>query len=420
MTETSSLAERLVAALGGRHGEHPGFRAAHARGICAGGTFTATSDARTLTRAVHLQGQPVPVTVRFSNGSGAPARPDYANDGRGMAVKFHLPDGSVNDMVGITLGQFFVRTPEDFIEFLGVTSPDPATGQPDLGRINAFLQEHPETRTALEADFNQPSPASYSTVAFNGIHAFRVSNDAGESRFIRYRWEPEAGVHTIERDAAKAAGREYLQDELNARLSTGSVGFKLIFFLAGDGDPLTDPTVAWPAERTAVEMGRLVLDRVLEDQEGDCEARIFDPTVLADGIECSEDPILHARSLAYSLSFARRRGIRHPDHATSPGAGETEEAVRPGQLSGAMSGDHRIAIANVDGVLFAFDDTCTHRGCSLSQGSLEGATVTCPCHGSQFDVTTGEVKRGPATRPVALYPLEPSGAPQSSADSAGK
>lgn len=409
MTETASLAERLVAALGGRHGEHPGFRAAHARGICAAGTFTATSAASELTRAVHMQGQPVPVTVRFSNGSGAPTRPDYANDGRGMAVKLQLPDGSVTDMVGITLGQFFVRTPEDFIEFLGVTSPDPATGQPDLGRINAFLQEHPETRAALEVDFNQPIPASYCTIAFNGIHAFKVSNEAGESRFIRYRWEPESGVQTIERDAAKAAGRDYLQDEVRRRLSSGTAAFTLTFFLAEAGDPLTDATAAWPPERRSVHVGRLVLDRVLEDQEGGCEARIFDPTMVTDGIECSEDPILHARSLAYSLSYARRRGIRHPDHVP-PGGEEMGETILPGRIGSRASGDHRIAIANLDGVLHAFDDTCTHRGCSLSQGVLEGTTVTCPCHGSQFDVTTGEVRRGPATQPVATYRLDATGA----------
>jgi catalase len=409
MTETASLAQRLISALGGRHGQHPGFRAAHARGICAGGTFTATSDARGLTRAVHMQGQPVPVTVRFSNGSGAPTRPDYANDGRGMAVKFHLPDGSFTDMVGITLGQFFVRTPEDFIEFLGVTSPDPSTGQPDLGRINAFLEEHPETRAALEVDFNQPTPASYCTTAFNGIHAFQVSNEAGESRFIRYRWEPEAGVQTTDRDTAKAAGRDYLQDELRRRLAAGNAEFTLTFFLAEAGDPLTDPTATWPPERRGVEMGRLILDRVLDDQEGSCEARIFDPTVVTDGIECSEDPILHARSQAYALSFARRRGIRHPDHVPPPGT-ELGKEVLPGQIGRQTVGDHQVAIANSNGVLYAFDDTCTHRGCSLSQGVLEGTTVTCPCHGSQFDVTTGEVRRGPATRPLAVYQMDASGA----------
>ena len=65
----------------------------------------------------------------------------------------------------------------------------------------------------------------------------------------------------------------------------------------------------------------------------------------------------------------------------------------------------RIAIAKVDDALYAFGDTCTHQGCSLAGGELDGATVTCPCHGSQFDVTTGQVVRGPAQEPVRSYPV---------------
>jgi nitrite reductase/ring-hydroxylating ferredoxin subunit len=60
----------------------------------------------------------------------------------------------------------------------------------------------------------------------------------------------------------------------------------------------------------------------------------------------------------------------------------------------------KVNIASVSGELHAFDDTCTHRACSLAKGKLEGTTVTCPCHGSQFDVTTGEVLRGPAQSAV--------------------
>jgi nitrite reductase/ring-hydroxylating ferredoxin subunit len=65
---------------------------------------------------------------------------------------------------------------------------------------------------------------------------------------------------------------------------------------------------------------------------------------------------------------------------------------------------NRIAIAGVGGAFYAFGDTCTHQGCSLAEGELEGTIVTCPCHGSQFDVTTGEV-RGPAREPVRSYPV---------------
>jgi nitrite reductase/ring-hydroxylating ferredoxin subunit len=65
----------------------------------------------------------------------------------------------------------------------------------------------------------------------------------------------------------------------------------------------------------------------------------------------------------------------------------------------------RIAIAKVGDGFYAFGDICTHQGCSLAEGQLDGTTVTCPCHGSKFDVTTGEVIRGPAGEPVQSYPV---------------
>ena len=68
-------------------------------------------------------------------------------------------------------------------------------------------------------------------------------------------------------------------------------------------------------------------------------------------------------------------------------------------------GSSRIAIARVGDAFDAFGDTCTHQGCSLADGELAGTTVTCPCHGSQFDVTTGDVLRGPALEPVRSYPV---------------
>ena len=61
------------------------------------------------------------------------------------------------------------------------------------------------------------------------------------------------------------------------------------------------------------------------------------------------------------------------------------------------------------GHLYAFDDTCTHVGCSLANGELEGTTVTCACHGSQFDVTSGAVLRGPAQRPVRSRAMQVEG-----------
>jgi 3-phenylpropionate/trans-cinnamate dioxygenase ferredoxin subunit len=142
---------------------------------------------------------------------------------------------------------------------------------------------------------------------------------------------------------------------------------------------------------------------VAADQAADCEARVFDPTVLPDGIECSDDPILHARSRAYSVSLAQRRGIRHPSAQPAEGPAQVGE-ISPGEIKLAATGENPIAVANVGGTLYGFDDRCTHRQCSLAQGSLEGQVVTCPCHGSQFDVTSGAVLRGPAKEPLRTYP----------------
>ena len=63
----------------------------------------------------------------------------------------------------------------------------------------------------------------------------------------------------------------------------------------------------------------------------------------------------------------------------------------------------RVAVANIAGAFHAFDDTCTHRQCSLAEGDLEDTIVICPCHGSEFDVRSGEVLQGPAREPVEPY-----------------
>ena len=79
--------------------------------------------------------------------------------------------------------------------------------------------------------------------------------------------------------------------------------------------------------------------------------------------------------------------------------------LQPGELTVVDVEGTRIAIANVDGRLHAFDDTCTHEQCSLAEGVLEGNVVTCACHGAEFDVTTGAVVAPPATIPLKSYPV---------------
>jgi len=75
-------------------------------------------------------------------------------------------------------------------------------------------------------------------------------------------------------------------------------------------------------------------------------------------------------------------------------------AVLAGEMHVFEVAGTKVSVASVGGHLYGFDDTCTHAGCSLAKGKLDGTTVTCPCHGSQFNVTSGAVLRGPAQRPV--------------------
>jgi nitrite reductase/ring-hydroxylating ferredoxin subunit len=79
--------------------------------------------------------------------------------------------------------------------------------------------------------------------------------------------------------------------------------------------------------------------------------------------------------------------------------------VPEGEMRQFQVGGEDVAVANVDGELHAFSDVCTHMQCSLVEGDLEGTTVTCMCHGSEFDVTTGDVLGGPATEPVQTFEL---------------
>ena len=83
--------------------------------------------------------------------------------------------------------------------------------------------------------------------------------------------------------------------------------------------------------------------------------------------------------------------------------------VAPGRLLAIDMEGTRVAVANVDGRFFAIGDSCTHRGCSLSDGELSGTVVTCPCHGGQFDVTNGEVVGGPPRESTPTYFVQAEG-----------
>jgi catalase len=306
---TATLWTEIVDALNAVNGRHPGHRAVHAKGTVCTGTFTPTAEASKLSRAAHLQGEPVKATIRFSNASGDPNTSD-ANPiaGRGMAVKFHLPDGEATDIVAVPLVVFLARNPEDFLELTRARIPDPETGQPDPEKLGAYLAAHPETGLALEKGFPKLAPTtSFATSDYRALHSFALVDSDGGRHWGRYTWEPEAGVEYLTEEQRDAAGRHYLQEEIRERLASDIARFTLEFTLANEDDELDDPTVEWLGEHRVIELGELEVIEVAEDAEPpDGPPLVFDPMRLTDGIEPSDDKILAARPKAYSVSIERR------------------------------------------------------------------------------------------------------------------
>ena len=170
----------------------------------------------------------------------------------------------------------------------------------------AFLANHPESVPAVQFSMAALPPVSYATVQYNGIHTFVLIDAAGRRTPFRYQWEPHAGSASLTEAEAAERPRDYLHEELSERLAREPVQFRLTFQLAQPDDPLDDPTAAWPADRPTISAGHLELTELVADQHGDCEARIFDPGNVVDGVEPSGDPILAIRSHAYGVSYARR------------------------------------------------------------------------------------------------------------------
>ena len=82
------------------------------------------------------------------------------------------------------------------------------------------------------------------------------------------------------------------------------------------------------------------------------------------------------------------------------------EPTEPDEVRTLTHDDRLLAVANADGSWYAFDDVCPHHDCPLADGYLAGTTIECDCHGSIFDLATGQVRRGPATSPMAVHEVD--------------
>jgi catalase len=297
---------QIVETMRALAGSHPGFRPVHAKGIVCSGTFRGAPDAPRMSRASHLQGQVVPTVIRFANASGNPDVHDGLANTRSLVVKFQLVDGKNADILANSIEGFPVRTPEDFLAFLRAQLPDSVTGQPAPDAVPRFLETHPAARAFIEHLSQKPVPASYGQASYHAEHSFRFTAADGTSRFGRYHWVPEAGEAYLSPDDASTRDANFLRDELESRLRDGPVVFRLVLQLAAVGDPTDDVTALWPADRPLVELGRLEVTSISPTSAADERRLVFDPTNLTDGIDLSADPILLARSSAYSISYDHR------------------------------------------------------------------------------------------------------------------
>jgi len=300
------LADDLLKQFDTIFGLHPGFRPAHAKGALLDGTFTPAPGADSLTRAPHIKNPSTPVTVRFSDSTGIPVIPDNdpnANP-RGIGIRFHVGERVHTDIIGHSTDGFPTHTGAEFLEFLrAVASSGASKASPSP--IEVFLGSHPAALAFVKAP--KPAPSSFARESYFGVTAMRFTNKDGVSRFGRYRIVPEAGIdHLSDADVA-GKSKDFLFDELTARVSSGPIAFRVVVQLAQDGDVVDDATVHWPEERTLADFGRIVLTGPTADSAAVQKRMIFDPIPRVDGIDPSDDPLLELRAALYLLSGRRRR-----------------------------------------------------------------------------------------------------------------
>jgi catalase len=301
-----ALSQDLLQQFDTIFGLHPGFRPAHAKGAMLTGTFTPSPDALSLTRAPHINRESTPVTVRFSNSTGIPLVPDNdpnANP-RGLAIRFHLAEHVHTDIVSHSTDGFPVRTGQEFLEFLrAIASSDPS--KPSPSPVETFLGAHPKALEFVQTP--KPAPSSFARESYFGVTAMHFTNKEGVSRYGRYRIVPEAGNDHLDDAVVAAKSANYLFDELAERIAKGPIKFRILVQLANDEDTVDDATIHWPANRTLLELGTVVLTEPVSDNAHEQKQIIFDPIPRVDGIDPSDDPLLELRAAIYLLSGRRRR-----------------------------------------------------------------------------------------------------------------
>ena len=292
--------QSFLAAFRTVFGSHPGFRKNHAKGVSVAGYFKSNGNGTALSRAVVFEPGETPVSGRFSLSGGNPAAADTPGAARGLGLAFGLPGADQWRTAMLNLPVFLDNSPQGFYDRLLASKADEATGKPDPKAMADFLEQHPETEAAIALVKKTPPTAGFADSTFSSLNTFYLSDPGGRRTPVRWSFVPH-------QQALPALGHDHnaLFDALIKQLKTAPLHWVLRLTIGEPGDPI-DPTLLWPADRRTIDAGILTLIEAQTDNAGNARDINFDPLVLPDGIEPSDDPLLNARSAVYAGSYRER------------------------------------------------------------------------------------------------------------------
>ncbi len=296
-------------------------RVVHARGTGAYGTFQLTKNLSDFTIADFLQkaGGQTEVFVRFSTVGGGQDSSDYARDPRGFAVKFYTRQGNF-DLVGNNTPVFFLNDPIKFPDFIHSQKKNPGTNLPDPAAMFEFWANHPQSlhqSTILFSD--RGIPLSYRHMHGFSSHTLSFWNSKGERFWIKWHLKSDQGIRNLTGEEAVKMPANGAQADLVTAIDrkefpTWTVKLQIM----PEADALDysinpfDLTKVWPhADYPLIEIGKLELNRNVENYFAETEQAAFAPSNLVPGIGASPDKMLQARLLAYQDAHRYRIGVNH-------------------------------------------------------------------------------------------------------------
>ncbi len=300
-------------------------RIVHARGSGAHGYFQAYESLSDITKAAFLCDPKVKTEVfaRFSTVAGGAGSGDLPRDVRGFAVKFYTTEGNY-DLVGNNIPVFFIQDAMKFPDLVHAVKMEPDRGFPQAASAHDnfwdFASLSPETvHMLLWAMSDRGLPRSLRMIEGFGVHTFRLINAAGESRFVKFHWRPKLGAQSVLWDEAvkiNGADPDFHRRDLWEAIEKGDfpeweLGLQVFDEAQAaklDFDVL-DPTKLIPEESIPLRMvGKMVLNRNVDNFFAETEQVAFLPTNVPPGIDFSNDPLLQGRLFSYQDTQLSRLG----------------------------------------------------------------------------------------------------------------